>query len=402
MHIILKHRLDMNNNAVDITFASDRGLINGKAFNKMGKIMDECYNQNEFNEQVEVTHKEVKPPVLSALSGSKPAKKSNISSTQSTFMKRSPSLDFILRAVTPKRTRERKLSKAKAKSPSPSKILSKESPRTKSFVKEMATPKKSNRLNMRFRSLSPSNKLPPFISSTWKNDENEDGLDMNQRVERNNNTNQERMVLPRSIRTSSPIERRVPQVTRIYSTLPSDRSTSTNATDSSTSLTSLSQKARILRTESDSALFSRAESKKETDNNSPLPLAKSPSKGSRSISEILCNTALSFGYDSDNTDTSSRNGVNLIFPHTNSFLSGSSTHARSRVHKRKHNPYKPYFDKADFLVDNWATASEIEKAPVYGMALLVATTVIVHPFVFFAGAATAVWAVGTFHGVQQG
>jgi len=130
-----------------------------------------------------------------------------------------------------------------------------------------------------------------------------------------------------------------------------------------------------------------------------IPLNHEP--GSSSFSDLLCNTALSFAYEDEITPRSSIPSLQQDFSqisYSPNYIENKNESKGDQLRKR----YKPYFEKADFLVDNWATASEMERAPVYGMALLVATTVIVHPIVFFAGAATAVWAVGTFHAVEQG
>mmetsp|Transcript_21413 Transcript_21413/g.31779 ORF Transcript_21413/g.31779 Transcript_21413/m.31779 type:complete len:431 (-) Transcript_21413:1457-2749(-) len=61
-----------------------------------------------------------------------------------------------------------------------------------------------------------------------------------------------------------------------------------------------------------------------------------------------------------------------------------------------------YDVKADFAPSTWKEILDYNSMPLFSAVLATATVVVVHPLVFFAGAATAVWAVGVFHAVEQG
>lgn len=67
----------------------------------------------------------------------------------------------------------------------------------------------------------------------------------------------------------------------------------------------------------------------------------------------------------------------------------------------ENSDYVGYYKKEDFVKSNWVRASR-EGVSVLGMAIIATATVIVHPLVFVAGAATAIWAVGVFHAVEEG
>lgn len=117
-------------------------------------------------------------------------------------------------------------------------------------------------------------------------------------------------------------------------------------------------------------------------------------EASSSVSNMLCEV-LSFRNDIPSLTLSELGQSESIL---------SLTSGRSPASDTETNPYLyiPYYEKTDFLADNWAKAKNYEKNTVYGMAVVATATVIVHPLVFIAGAATAVWAVGVFHAVEQG
>lgn len=70
------------------------------------------------------------------------------------------------------------------------------------------------------------------------------------------------------------------------------------------------------------------------------------------------------------------------------------------------NPYLyvPYYEKTDFSKKNWAEESNNTQRnyPMCGATALATATVISHPLIFVAGAATAVWIVGLYHTVDHG
>lgn len=60
-----------------------------------------------------------------------------------------------------------------------------------------------------------------------------------------------------------------------------------------------------------------------------------------------------------------------------------------------------YFFKEDFDSTVWTDVNTTNRISILGAAVMTAT-VVIHPLVFVAGAATAVWAVGVLHGVEKG
>lgn len=60
-----------------------------------------------------------------------------------------------------------------------------------------------------------------------------------------------------------------------------------------------------------------------------------------------------------------------------------------------------FFMNEDFDSSNWLEVNAPSGISILGAAVMTAT-VVIHPFIFVAGAATAVWAVGLVHGLEQG
>ena len=60
-----------------------------------------------------------------------------------------------------------------------------------------------------------------------------------------------------------------------------------------------------------------------------------------------------------------------------------------------------YFFKEDFDSTVWTDVNATNRISILGAAVMTAT-VVIHPLVFVAGAATAVWAVGVLHGLEKG
>lgn len=61
----------------------------------------------------------------------------------------------------------------------------------------------------------------------------------------------------------------------------------------------------------------------------------------------------------------------------------------------------PFFLKEDFDTSTWLEVNATNGISILGAAVMTAT-VVIHPLMFVAGAATAVWAVGFLHGLEKG
>eukprot|EP00587_Corethron_hystrix_P003369 CAMPEP_0113305132 /NCGR_PEP_ID=MMETSP0010_2-20120614/4867_1 /TAXON_ID=216773 ORGANISM="Corethron hystrix, Strain 308" /NCGR_SAMPLE_ID=MMETSP0010_2 /ASSEMBLY_ACC=CAM_ASM_000155 /LENGTH=645 /DNA_ID=CAMNT_0000159461 /DNA_START=199 /DNA_END=2136 /DNA_ORIENTATION=- /assembly_acc=CAM_ASM_000155 len=73
------------------------------------------------------------------------------------------------------------------------------------------------------------------------------------------------------------------------------------------------------------------------------------------------------------------------------------------IHPDTTATYKPYYEDADLILENWSSASIIEKhVPLFGLTVVATATVATHPVLFLAGTIGAVWSVGLYHAVEQG
>lgn len=149
------------------------------------------------------------------------------------------------------------------------------------------------------------------------------------------------------------------------------------------------------------SMVTRSSSQQCGGGDDPSDIATSAS----SLSDMLC-TVLSFQPQSNrnsnsNSKESCGGGVDpvVVFetPSQNRLLRSDASILSVQSFTSN---YLPYYDlSVDFVADNWAQASDYQ---ILGMAAVATATVIVHPIVFFAGAATAVWAVGMYHAAEHG
>ena len=74
------------------------------------------------------------------------------------------------------------------------------------------------------------------------------------------------------------------------------------------------------------------------------------------------------------------------------------------VAKIEEPPKETYFLMTDFAKNNWmeTVTSHSTESLSLGFISIMAATVVIHPILFVAGAATAVWAVGVVHAVEKG
>jgi len=87
--------------------------------------------------------------------------------------------------------------------------------------------------------------------------------------------------------------------------------------------------------------------------------------------------------------------------HTNA----TSKHAEiAIVAKIEEPPQETFFLMTDFAKNNWmeTVTSHSTESLSLGFISIMAATVVIHPILFVAGAATAVWAVGVVHAVEKG
>lgn len=396
-------------NPVDITFVNGDNVDKWKDNSLGQEHSDHSHTMSGLNEEVEVTHIETPPVAPSTPVASYHAEV--VKPSVQIGSKFSQKYDAFKRAVSKRKKNDRKESGPRRISSLPDLRSSLNLKKSTEILKEYKDSKISKEKNKRATKLQSSTKQ---LSKSMSNPKARKDVSSVIAINEKNNIDNT-VVLEEKSNYSVHTKEHQPRMnddklstsatTKIS---PTNGETSTADDPNPGRSTPLSSPSNPIShsLNDDSLKTSRHSCEPLISNNTMSPITNQGNTSS--ISDILCNRAFSFGYDNEYQHkkrlSPSRN-VSMNRTYSNSSILSSNSLSNSISDGESNpikNPYKPYYEKADFLVENWSTASEMEKAPVYGMALLVATTVIVHPIVFFAGAATAVWAVGTFHAVEQG